>query len=68
MEHETRWLTIREGAAYARISKSGLYIIAKAGGLRIYKCGGRSLVDRRELDALIENSAAGGRGDAAVSP
>jgi excisionase family DNA binding protein len=68
MQTETRWLTIREGAAYARISKSGLYVIAKAGGLRIHKLGGRSLVDRRELDRLIENSAAGVRGDAAVSP
>ena len=69
MEQGTRWLTIREGAAYARISKSGLYVIAKAGGLRIHKLGGRSLVDRHELDRLIETGTApAGRGDAAVTP
>ena len=69
MEQGTRWLTIHEGARYARISKSGLYVIAKGGRLRIHKLGGRSLEDRHELDRLIETGTApAGRGDAAVTP
>jgi excisionase family DNA binding protein len=69
MQTETRWLTIHEGARYARISKSGLYALAKTGGLRIRKLGGRSLVDRHELDRLIETGTApAGRDGAAVTP
>jgi excisionase family DNA binding protein len=69
MEQGTRWLTIREGAAYARISKSGLYVLVSRGEVRIHKLGGRSLVDRHELDRLIETGTApAGRGDAAVTP
>jgi excisionase family DNA binding protein len=58
-----RWMTVAEAAAYARISRSGLYQFVASGRLPIRKLGARTLVDRGDVDRLIESgtaSAAGG--------
>jgi excisionase family DNA binding protein len=55
---DARWMTVAEGAAYARISRSGLYKFIAAGRLPIRKLGARSLIDREDIDRLIEGTAA----------
>jgi len=52
-----RWLSVLEAADYARCSRASIYLRAKRGELVIRKLGGRSLIDRHELDALIEGTA-----------
>jgi excisionase family DNA binding protein len=58
-----RWMTVAEAATYARISRSGLYKLIAAGRLPIRKLGARTLVDRRDIDALIEGTAAPTKAD-----
>jgi excisionase family DNA binding protein len=53
-----RWLAITEAAAYARISRSGLYKFIAAGRLKVYKLGSRTLIRSADLDALIESGTA----------
>lgn len=55
---QRRWLSIPEAADYGRCSRASIYARAKAGDLTIKKLGGRSIIDRHEIDALIEGSAA----------
>jgi excisionase family DNA binding protein len=56
-------MTVAEGAQYARISRSGLYKFIAAGRLPVRKLGARTLVDRRDIDALIEGDAAPSKAD-----
>jgi excisionase family DNA binding protein len=60
---DARWMTVAEGAQYARISRSGLYKFIAAGRLPVRKLGARTLVDRRDIDALIEGDAAPSKAD-----
>lgn len=55
---DSRWLAISEAAAYAKISRSNLYKFIAAGRLPVSKLGARTLVDRADIDALIEGGAA----------
>lgn len=55
---DARWMTVAEGAQYARISRSGLYKFIATGRLPIRKLGARTLVDRCDIDRLIEGTAA----------
>lgn len=48
------WFSILEAARYARCSRSLIYSLLQTGALRARKLGGRTLVKRDELDALIE--------------
>jgi excisionase family DNA binding protein len=52
------WLTIAEGARYVRLSRATVYQRIAEGAIRPRKIGGRVLLAREELDALIEASAA----------
>jgi excisionase family DNA binding protein len=52
------WLTYPEAATYSKASRSKLYQEVRAGRLKVYKFGARSLLRRSELDALIEAGAA----------
>jgi len=53
-----RWMTYPEGAKYTKASRSKLYQEVKAGRLKVYKFGARSLLRRSDLDALIEGGSA----------
>ena len=48
-----RWLSIAAACKYAKISRSTLWRYKRSGRLSFYDIGGRSLVDRDELNALI---------------
>jgi Helix-turn-helix domain len=53
-----RWMTVAEAADHARCRPQHIYNLRSAGVLARTGDGGRALVDRRELDELIEG---GGR-------
>ena len=59
MQNETaiqpRLLKINEAVRYSGLSRSALYLRVQRGELRLKKAGRRSLVERIELDALIDN-------------
>lgn len=46
--------TVPEAAATFRVSRSSLYVLAKAGKIRLRKLGGRTLVDTAEVIAILE--------------
>jgi hypothetical protein len=52
-----RWLTVADAADYASCKPQRIYDLRSSG--RLTRCGDgrRGLVDRRELDALIEEGA-----------
>lgn len=50
------WLSVAEAATHARVSRSKLYLLIAAGALPVRKLGARTLVNRAELDALIDRS------------
>lgn len=49
-----RWFTIDEAAEYARCSRQRIYNLRSSGRLSRHGDGGRALVDRQELEALIQ--------------
>jgi excisionase family DNA binding protein len=53
-----RWLSIDEAADYIRASRQRIYDLRSSGRLSRTGDGGRAVVDRAELDRLLE------RGDA----
>jgi excisionase family DNA binding protein len=57
----TRWMTVAEAAEYARCSPQHIYDLRSDGRLGRHGERGHALVDRRELDAYLDNSR-GGRG------
>ena len=50
---EPRFLRINEACEQFRISRSHLYELAKEGGIRIRKLGGRSLVTTADFQRLL---------------
>ena len=51
--NEKRALRINEAAALYGVSRSTLYLMMKNGALRTVKLGGRRLIPRDEIEALI---------------
>jgi excisionase family DNA binding protein len=49
-----RWMTIEEAAEHARCKPQRIYDLRSGGRLSKTGDGGRALVDREELDRLIE--------------
>jgi len=49
-----RWLTVAEAAAYIGARPQRVYDLRSSGRLSRCGDGGRALVDRRELDRLVE--------------
>jgi len=47
------WLTVKEAAAYARISESKLRKLIHAGTLPINRIDGKILINRKSLDLFI---------------
>lgn len=58
MDVHVAWLSAAEAAHYARIGKTRLYEIVKAGALKPRKLGRRTLFARAEIDALIDSGVA----------
>lgn len=56
-------LSIPEAADYFRSSRGHVYNLLRRGELLSVKVGGRTLIRRADVDALIERSAAPFRGD-----
>jgi len=52
----SRWATIDEAADYLRCSRQRVYDLRSSGRLSRHGDGGRALVDRRELDRLVEEA------------
>lgn len=48
-----RWLTVEQAAAYIAAAPQRIYDLRSSGRLTDHREGGRALVDREELDALI---------------
>jgi len=63
-KHETkpsiqpRALSIDQAAAYVGIHRTSIYRLVNRGKLTLRKIGGRSIILRDDLDALLEASAA----------
>jgi excisionase family DNA binding protein len=57
-QSERRWLTVSEAAAYLGAKPQRVYDLRSSGRLGRHGDGGRALVDRRELDNLIEGGTA----------
>ncbi len=53
---ERRLLTVKEACDYLRISKVSLYKLINQGKLKPVKIGKRTLIDKADLDRLIEES------------
>jgi excisionase family DNA binding protein len=59
---ETRWLTVEAAADYAGLSTESVRRLLAGGKLTAHRpVRGRILIDRRELDSLIESSTANPR-------
>jgi excisionase family DNA binding protein len=58
MDTPLPWLTQAEACRYARIGRTTLYRLCQRGVLRARKLGGRTLISRLELDALIDGQTA----------
>lgn len=60
MVHESpnakRGLTIAEAATYVGLHRTTIYRLARNGKLKIRKIGGRSILLREDLDALLESA------------
>jgi excisionase family DNA binding protein len=52
----SRWMTVEEAAEYARCSRQHIYDLRSDGRLTRHGERGHALVDRRELDAHLDNS------------
>ena len=53
---EKRLLTVKEACEYLRIGRSTLYRHIKQGKIKPVKIGKRTLIDKNDLDRLIEES------------
>jgi excisionase family DNA binding protein len=53
----TRWLTVDQAAEYIGASRQRVYDLRSSGRLQRHGDGGRALVDRNELDRLIEGES-----------
>ncbi len=53
---ESKLLSIPEAASQIGLSRSSLYRAVNSGALPLVKIGGRSLIDPKDLDALVEAS------------
>ena len=53
---EERLLTVKEATQYLKISKVTLYKLIKQGKIKPVKIGKRTLIDKNDLDRLIEES------------
>ncbi len=51
-------LNINDATKYIGISRANLYRVLESGKLRPLNIGGRTLLRRTDLDALLENAAA----------
>jgi excisionase family DNA binding protein len=51
----SRWMTVAEAAEYARCSRQHIYDLRSDGRLGRHGEHGHALVDRRELDAYLDN-------------
>lgn len=51
-----RWMTPAEAAEYARVTRQTIYDWRSCGLLSRHGGHGHALVDRNELDALLDNS------------
>ncbi len=49
----TRFMSIRDGAAYLGLSASNLWSIVGRGEVAVIKVGGRTVLDRFDLDAFM---------------
>ncbi len=49
-------LTVKEATQYLKISKVTLYKLIKEGKIKPVKIGKRTLIDKNDLDRLIEES------------
>lgn len=56
MEEKHRFLTVEETAKELRISRATLYILMKNKRIRVAKIGGRTYIDRTDLEDFIEKS------------
>jgi excisionase family DNA binding protein len=56
MEEAPRLLTVDEAAKMLRISRGSLYTLMKNKKIRVTKIGGRTLIDRKDIDDFIEKS------------
>ena len=64
-----RFLTIREAAAYLRLSKSKLYEMVNDGEIPHFRLGGSSIrLDQTELDAWVESQRVEGEPEAPPTP
>jgi excisionase family DNA binding protein len=53
-------VTFDEATSLLRVSRAYLHRLVRAGDLRVVKLGRRTLVDRADLDDLIERRKRGG--------
>lgn len=60
MSADHRLLTIKEACDYLRISRATLYRFINQGKLKPVKIGKRTLIDKADLDRLIEESKGNG--------
>lgn len=51
---ETRLHTIPEAAAFLRVSRSQVYVLARRGVLPTRKLGNKSLIARADIDRLVD--------------
>ncbi len=56
MKEIQRFLTVDEAAEILRISRQTLYRHLKNKDVRVTKIGGRTLIDRKDLEDFIEGS------------
>jgi len=56
MKEAPRLLTINETAETLRISRQTLYRLINNNSIRVTKIGGRTLIDRQDLEDFIEKS------------
>lgn len=50
-------MTVLEAAEYLRISRAGLYRLIQTGRLKSARLGGRRLIRRVDVDALLADAA-----------
>jgi len=60
---EPRLVSVAEAASYLAISQRGVWNLIAAGSLPSVRLGRRVLIDREQLDRLINASAAAGATD-----
>jgi len=53
---EERLLTVKEAMSYLKIGRTTLYHLIKQGRIKPVKIGKRTLIDKEDLDRLIEES------------